>query len=124
MSGSHISLLDHYGAAFYDMDIGPRTSYDKNRVTFIWHCETANYYNYGGPNTDALGRAVGMPYAFTHNHYLSQYGTTGHQVFLGWVNKANYVFPNGTVLPVVGSPQYEWQANPGFNYAEVAKNFW
>ena len=132
---SHISLLDHTGNGFYDYDIASRTSYSKNTFTFIWHCETALYYNPGGTNTDGLGRAIGMPYAFTHNNNLPIYGTTGHQVYLGWKNKNdlqvhnfttnsyNIVFnaKNGTT---VGSPQYEWGINPNYNYAQVARFFW
>jgi hypothetical protein len=125
IGGSHIALIDHYNENFYDLDIGTRTSYSKNRVTFIWHCESAEYYNYGGPNTDPLGRAIGMPYAFTHNHYLVEYGSSGTQVFLGWANRANFVLWNGTTLNIVASPQYEWQiAATNYNYADVAKQFW
>jgi len=123
MSGSHISLLDNVANGFYDHNIGSKTSYDKNRFTFIWHCQTAMYYNNNGaPNTDPIG-AVGMPYAFTHNNYLQKWDTTGHQVYLGWVDRANYVLPNGTSMKV-GSPQYEWKPNSSFTYSDVAKQFW
>jgi hypothetical protein len=130
MTGQHISLLDNGGTGFLDLDIDTRTSYNKNRFTFIWHCETALYYNNNGQsNTDTLGQAIGMPFAYTHNNYLPKYsGGSGHQVYLGWVNKNNFAatYPNGTQVtyPVVGSPQYEWKANAGYNHADVAKQFW
>jgi len=124
MTGSHISLLDNVASSFHDFDIGARTDYSTNRFTFIWHCQTAMYYNNNGAsNIDGMGRAIGMPYAFTHNSYLYQFDTTGHQVYLGWVDKPNYMLPNGTIM-TIGSPQYEWQPVAGFTYSDVAKQFW
>jgi hypothetical protein len=136
-AGGQIGLIDCAGVGtFWDYSIGDRTSYSQNTFTFIWHCRTAEIYTYGGPNTNPAGWAKGMPYAYTHNHYLPQYGTSGHQVYLGWKDKNPLTAYNSTTTPpqyhnitlmgdtLVGSPQYEWKINPNYNYANVAGLFW
>jgi hypothetical protein len=133
-AGTHISLIDHYNVSFYDYDIATRTSSSKNTFTFIWHCRTAEFYNYGGSNVDAYGQAVGMPYAFTHNNNLAEYGLAGTQVYLGWKDKMPLTVYNYTTQQyhyimiwddyIVGSPQYTWGIDPTYNYAHVAYMFW
>jgi hypothetical protein len=123
---NHFSLMGHYGgyapddAGLYNnTDIYYYTS-SKNVFTFIWHCQTANNYQYGQLPLDEYGY-YSMPYAFTHNRYLYQYGWWGSQVFLGWndnVPPPPYPEQRG------GSPQYEWGINPNYNYANVAGTFW
>jgi len=50
------------------------------------------------------------------------------KVYLGWVGREYFVatYLNGTQIThlKVGSPQYEWTANAGYNHADVAKQFW
>jgi len=104
---NHISLLDHYGSALLDdPHIYDRTS-SKNTFTFIWHCETAEKYPEGATE-DEIGY-YGMPYCWTHNEDLDDYGGDGNVAFLGWVD---------------GSPQFEYQAEGMWNYAHVAYLFW
>ena len=118
-SNGHISLVANNGADFFDYDIYTRTS-SKNKVTFIWHCETALYYTPGASNTDSLGRAIGMPYAWTHTNSVTKYGTSGTQAYLGWTNKA----PEGSYPLPGGSPQYEYRINANYNHSQVAAQFW
>jgi hypothetical protein len=105
---SHLSLLDHTGVNVTDYPhIYDRTS-SENVVTFIWHCETAEYYDEGA-TPDGIGY-YGMPYCWTHNSGMECYGDSGTQVFLGWVD---------------GSPQFLEGINGTiYNYAHVAYYFW
>ena len=104
---AHISLIAHNGDNVEDANhIYYNTDYYKNTFTFIWHCETSEYYYL--PNSDQYG-AFGMPYCFTHNHYMQQYGTSGSHVFLGWIDK---------------SPQFETWVNANYRFASVAYWFW
>lgn len=103
-SPGHISLIDHnYVNVVDDYHIYPKTSYAKNTFTFIWHCETAEYYSpphYG---------TYGMPYCWTHNPNMYYYGTSGSHVYLGWID---------------GSPQFETWINAQYKWAQVAFWFW
>jgi len=131
----HISLLDHNGYQMADNSfIYPRTS-SKNTFTFMWHCETAVPYNSGGVNWDPYGQVVGMPYAWTHNNGMGKYGNTGNQVYIGWntaqfltlYNRTSQQNYNVTVMPgttLVGSPQYEWDIDITYNFANVAGVIW
>lgn len=89
---SHLSLLDHDGYEVIDNNryfntIYDYTSSEKNTFTFIWHCETALYYpGEGNVPEDDYGY-YGMPYCWTHNAYMNQYGETGSQVYLGWTDE-------------------------------------
>ena len=114
---------------FFDNDIYTRTS-SKNVVTFIWHCQTADYYPQGANPSNPYG----MPYAFTNNPSMTKYGTTGSQVYLGWTNKASLQIYNFTSKQyhyitnpqggsAVGSPQYEWGITPYYDYSHIAKHF-
>ena len=92
----------------------------KNVVTFMWHCQTAQYY----PGN-------GLPYAFTHNPILGYYGGTGDEVFLGWEDRYDFYiqWPNGTTVlspynRTVGSPQYEWKMTPTNDFGRVAELYW
>ncbi|MDR2720279.1 MAG: hypothetical protein LBC03_05710 [Nitrososphaerota archaeon] len=128
VSSGHYALLDHYAVDFWDSDIYGRTS-SKNKVTFIWHCETAYPYNYNGNNMDANNKAVGMPFAWTHNNQMIKYGagstsSYGNQVYLGWDMFYGLPLYNGTTLAMVASPQYEWKASYNNDYADVAMYFW
>lgn len=104
---NHFSLLDYYGSNVIDDTIYGRTS-SENVFTFIWHCQTAQHYQYGVIPHDNYGY-YGMPYCWTHNAYMYAWGTSGSQVFLGWVD---------------GSPQFETPAEGSYNYAHVAYLFW
>lgn len=121
----HIALLDHdsdwlYDDYYYD-DIYSVTS-SANAFTFIWHCQTANWYPSGSVQ-DGNGHYHGMPFCWTHNSNLGYYGSgdTGDQVFLGWNDN---VPPPPYPQPLGGSPQYEWDINANYNYANVAGTFW
>lgn len=107
----HISLLDHDGYDiidnYYGDDIYDVTS-SENVFTFIWHCQTAQYYS--KPIVpDGNGHYHGMPFCWTHNDDLDCWGDSGTQVYLGWAE---------------GSPQFEYTANYPYNYAHVAYYFW
>lgn len=116
---NHISLLDNDTNHVYDnTHIFNNTSTD-NIVTFIWHCETALNYTTGTIPQDSYG-PYGQPYCWTHNQYMSQYGTTGSQVFLGWNNNV----PDEDYPSAGGSPQYDYPIDANFNYANVAGSFW
>jgi hypothetical protein len=117
----HISLLDHYGEGYWDCTIYTRTS-SAYKVTFIWHCQSEMYY----PGDDTIPQdehgPLSMPYCWTHNQYMDEYGTSGSQVFLGWndnVPDPPYPEQDG------GSPQYEYEIVPDtWNYLHVAYFFW
>jgi hypothetical protein len=117
---NHTSLLDHNGDALIDHShIYSRTS-SENVFTFIWHCETAEKYQYGVIPYDVIGY-YSMPYCWTHNLYLGYYGNSGNQVFLGWNNNVPdppYPEQRG------GSPQYEYPINYYDDYSDVAELFW
>ena len=120
-SSNHYSLIDYYGDDVVDAtNIYQKTS-SKNVFTFIWHCETANKYPGNGiPPNDYWGY-YSMPYCWTHNANMQQYGTSGDQVYLGWNNNVpgnNYPQPRG------GSPQYEWTYSSNYWYAHVSYLFW
>ncbi|MCL2173276.1 MAG: hypothetical protein FWB84_06535 [Candidatus Bathyarchaeota archaeon] len=122
-NSNHYSLLDHYGNNVVDTtNIYQKTS-SKNVFTFIWHCETAlKYPGNGIPPYDTWGY-YSMPYCWTHNANMQQYGTSGSQVYLGWNNNVpgnNYPQPRG------GSPQYEYEyeSSAHYWYAHVSYLFW
>jgi hypothetical protein len=119
---NHISLLDHYGDGFWDSTIYTYTSAE-NVLTFIWHCQTALKY----PGDDTIPQDehgyYGMPYCWTHNQYMDNYGSLGSQVYLGWTDKVpdDEEYPQ----PLGGSPQYEYAIVPNtWNYLHVAYYFW
>jgi hypothetical protein len=101
----HITLLDHNGInnVIDDQHIYPNTDSSKNNVTFIWHCETSEYYPPPSP------WKYGMPYCWTHDYTMQPYVTYGNHVYLGWVNQ---------------SPQFETAVNAQYKFAEVACWFW
>jgi hypothetical protein len=107
----HISLMDHDGYDimddWYDNGLFDITS-SENVFTFIWHCQTAQYYPQGATQ-DENGHYHGMPFCWTHNAGMGCYNDSGPQVFLGWVDD---------------SPQFETQAEGTWNYAHVAYYFW
>lgn len=107
----HISLMDHDGNDiidnYYGNDIFDETS-TENVFTFIWHCQTAQYYS-KPIVTDENGHYHGMPFCWTHNDDMNCWDDSGDQVYLGWVE---------------GSPQFEYPAAGSWNYAHFAYYFW
>ena len=100
----HITLIDHSGVNVVDDDhIYPNTDYSKNTVTFIWHCQTSDYYPPISP------AKYGMPYCWTHDYTMQPYVTYGDHIYLGWVGQ---------------SPQFETSINAQYKFAEVAAWFW
>lgn len=92
-NGVHYKLLctDNPDAAT-DNSIFLATNQAKCRFDFIWHCGTARSYPVAPPYRDAYGY-IGMPLAFTHNVAMTQYGSSGPCVYLGW-NWASPQFEN------------------------------
>jgi len=116
---NHISLLDNDTQHVYDNTHIYYSTSAENVFTFIWHCETALNYTYGTIPQDSYG-PYGQPYCWTHNQYMTQYGTYGNQVFLGWNNNV----PGGDYPAIGGSPQYDYPIDANYNYANVAGSFW
>jgi hypothetical protein len=125
----HIGLIDNDGNTlwdnwiadpYFDDELYPLTS-TENAFTFIWHCQTQNWYP-DGATPDGNGDYHGMPYCWTHNPDLGYYGyqDSGNQVFLGWSDNT----PDPPYPLDGGSPQYEWAINANYNYANVAGTFW
>lgn len=100
--GIHRQLLCTYSppAARDSIEIFPHTDQLKCRFDFIWHCGTANTYPVSPPWPP--DGPPGMPFAFTHNVAMTQYGHSGPCVFVGW-NYASPQFYN--VIP----NEYPWQ---------------
>jgi len=111
---SHYGLIMNNNFTVWDYEIFDRTS-SKNVHTFIWHCETgiqpSPYYNPTNNNNR------GLPVAFTHKVTIGAAlgGTSGNQVYLGWTNNS----PSYNPLPG-GSPQYTWNINVDYLYAQIA----
>ena len=110
----------HHGLSMYngtsqvwDSGIYQLTS-SKNVNSFIWHCKTAINPD---PNP---GTCVcrGLPRAFTHDQYISQWGSSGSRVYLGWTDNVPY----GNPISVGGSPQYSWEIDTTIHstYSQVA----
>jgi hypothetical protein len=110
-----------------DYEIYPSTS-TNNAVTFIWHCQTAMNYNGSGVTPTLGGEYYSLPYCFTHNPSMGYYGTSGSQVYLGWVDRTDFYiqWPNGTQTyrPTVGSPNYEWKMAPTNDFGRLAEVYW
>ena len=116
----------HYGLAMnnngtvYDYQIFNRLTKQNVAVAFIWHCETGLIpsltYEQG------VGYC-GLPIAFTNTPGISQNGTSGSKVYLGWTNNVPPFF-----YQPGGSPQYEYTIrtppNTVYNFANVAALFW
>jgi hypothetical protein len=114
---------EHHGVCMNDGSTAQVWDYDvyqinsaKNVHSFLWHCKTALIPN-TGPNPDACGKR-GLPVAFTDSTTsIPLRGSSGSQVYLGWTDKVpQYNYP----LTIGGSPQYEWNINYSYNYAQVA----
>ncbi|MEM2082062.1 MAG: hypothetical protein QW744_07335 [Candidatus Bathyarchaeia archaeon] len=82
------------------IEIYPHTDQFKCRFNFIWHCGTTNSYPYWPPFPP--DGPPSMPFAFTHNLGMTEYGNSGSCVFAGW----DYASPQFyTVIP----DHYPWQ---------------
>ena len=131
---NHYGLIDHNGNPFLDYEIYDYAS-SSNKLTFIWHCQTADHYSGDGTIPKySDGTYYGLPYCFTHNPNMQKYGSSGSQVYLGWTDK-NYTITwvngtktytgAGTAYPHgIGSPQYEWVINSSFKFCQVAGLYW
>jgi hypothetical protein len=81
--GMYRQLLCTYDEVARDsIEIYPHTDQFKCRFDFIWHCGTANTYPYWPPFPP--DGPPGMPFAFTHNIGMTEYGYSGPCVFVGW----------------------------------------
>jgi hypothetical protein len=86
---NHRSLCDHYGDDVRDsVEIYNNTSEDF-LFCFIWHCESAEIY----PSSQDQYGWRGMPYCWTHDNNMQQYGSSTDHTYLGWYE---------------GSPQMEY----------------
>lgn len=114
----HYGLIMNNSATVWDYEIYPLTSL-KNVNTFIWHCQTSiipsSTYEPG------VGYC-GLPIAFTHNTGIgsTKWGSSGSQVYLGWTDAVpQYNYPL-----TAGSPQYTWNINYNYNYAQIAAMYY
>jgi hypothetical protein len=86
-------------------------------------------YNGNGVIPSLGGYVYGLPFCFTHNPSMGYYGSSGSQVYLGWVDRNDFwiQWPNGTApthRPTVGSPNYEWKMTANNDFGRVAELYW
>jgi len=89
-----------YTYARDSIEIYPHTDQFKCRFNFIWHCGTTNTYPYWPPFPP--DGPPSMPFAFTHNLGMTEYGHSGPCVFAGWEWVSPQFF---NVIP----DHYPWQ---------------
>ncbi|MBE0511415.1 hypothetical protein IBX38_00010 [Candidatus Bathyarchaeota archaeon] len=82
----HYDYFDSNGNTIWDYEIYPKTGLGKHFFVFIWTCRQGDLIGY----VDGNGRAVGMPYAWTHTNSLSSNGysspDSGLYCFIGFEN--------------------------------------